>query len=129
MEFERDPIFDRVFSVLRWTARTAALALTAVLLAMLLRAPAADAPLAATPGVPLAALIAALTGLLLAWFWEGPGAALILLSFLLYSVANRSVPVNVVFMALLLTGVLFLFSWMRGRLLRRSRRQDRSSRG
>jgi hypothetical protein len=118
MKVENDPVFDRIFGALRWIARIAALALTGMLVHRVLARPASALPLPGTPGVVTAAVVAALTGLLIAWFWEGPGAAFILAAFLLFAIANQGMPVNVIFMAVLLTGVLFLFSWLRGRLLR-----------
>jgi hypothetical protein len=129
MQVENDPVFDRIFGALRWIARIAALALVAVLLYRVLARPVSALPLPGTPGVVTAAVVAALTGSLIAWFWEGPGAALILAAFLLFSIANRGMPVNVIFVAVLLTGVLFLFSWLRGRLLHRvpPPRDDHSS--
>ena len=64
----------------------------------------------------VAALVVIFTGMLIAWFWEGPGALMILAGFLTFAIANRGLPHNVVFIGVLLTGLLFLFLWWRSRI-------------
>ena len=111
----------RALRVLRWLMRAVSVVLVIVLFIVSMGE---DMPqIAATSGhaeVLFAGLVAIFAGLLLALAWEGPGAVLILLGFFFFAFANRGIPVNVVFMSVLITGVTFLFIWWRSRLQRQS---------
>ena len=117
-ERHREP---RALRVLRWLMRAVSIVLVIVLFII---STGEDMPqVAAMSGhaeVLFAGLVAIFAGLLVALAWEGPGAVLILLGFIFFAIANRGVPVNIVFISVLITGMTFLFIWWRSRLQKQS---------
>ena len=118
---------EKVLGALRWIARFVSAILYVVLLSFAFGDGWPDpSVLATTEGALLAATLVIITGLLIAWFWEGPGALLILAGFLAFAIANQGLPQNIVFVSVVITGFLFLFIWWRARIAGLSGMRQRS---
>ncbi len=106
-----------ISTIARWTARINGALILALILA-----------LAIGEGVPnplhgsirenllTVAMLTMIVGQIVAWKWERIGGLLVLGAFVLFAVVNHRVPLNIVFVPWLLTGLLYLAcGWRRAR--------------
>ena len=103
-----------VLIVARWTGRVIGTAILALIVAIAVGEGLPN-PFTQPLDVNLlsVAMLAMITGLIVAWKWEGVGGLLILGGLGFFAAVNHGVRLNVVFGPMLLTGLLFLFCWWR----------------
>jgi hypothetical protein len=103
-------------TVLRWVARVLGTALV-LLIAAFAVGEGVPNPLHSSLAVSLChvGMFAMLAGQIVAWRWEGVGGSLIIGSFVLFSVANHGMPLNIVFAPWLATGLFYHLCWWRTR--------------
>ncbi len=109
---EREP---RILTVARWTARLLGTAILVLIVAFAIGEGLPN-PLAQPLAVNLlfAAMLTMMVGLVLAWKWEGIGGLLILGGLAFFAIVNHGVPLNIIFVPWLLTGLLYLgCGWMK----------------
>ncbi len=101
-------------TVLRWMARTLGTVLLILIVAFAI-GEGVPSPLAMSLRENLlsVALLAMVVGQIVAWRWEGIGGGLILLGFILFAIVNHGVPLNIVFVPWIATGMLYQVCWWR----------------
>ena len=101
-----------VVTVARWTARAVGTAILALVVAIAIGEGVPN-PLAQPVEVNLlsVAMLTMMTGLIIAWKWEGVGGLLILGGFGFFAAVNHGIRLNVVFGPLLATGLMYLACW------------------
>lgn len=105
---------QKLIKFMRWAARIIGILLLITIFAVLIGEGAPN-PLTMTFKQNLLAisLFAMVIGVILAFFWEGIGGALILIGWIDFSIINRAIKFNSVMGTFLILGLIFLFCWLK----------------
>jgi hypothetical protein len=106
----------QLLTIIRWTARTIGIVIVGLIAVSVIGEGGPNQFTASLRENLLGmALLTMAVGLLVGWKWEGIGGVLILGGFALFAAVNRPFRVNVVIVAWLITGVLYLACWWKSR--------------
>ncbi len=116
----------RIINLLRWLTRILGILLifVIVLFAVGERLPNPFA-LTANEQLGFVALIIMLTGLILAWKFEGMGGLLVIIGYIFFVALNSKILGAGVFMIFPIVGLSFLFCWQRTRKAKTKQQPDR----
>jgi hypothetical protein len=102
----------RIIQTVRWVARGSGTLLLALVAAIALGEGFPNPlRLSAAESQMMVAMLTIIAGLAAAWRWEGIGGGLVLGGLSVFSLVNHGMPVNLFFLPVLATGLMYVLCW------------------